>query len=54
MLNQIDKIKTPFFLIDEKKLIANLEKAKLLKSLSGVKLVLALKCFSTWGVFIYY
>ena len=51
MLNQIDKIKTPFFLIDEKKLIANLEKAKLLKSLSGVKLVLALKCFSTWGVF---
>ncbi|MGR5146470.1 carboxynorspermidine decarboxylase [Photobacterium alginatilyticum] len=44
-------LKTPFFMIDEEKLIANLEKAKLLKELSGVKLVLALKCFSTWGVF---
>jgi len=38
-------------MIDESKLVANLEKAKLLKELSGVKLVLALKCFSTWGVF---
>ena len=38
-------------MINEDKLIANLEKAKLLKELSGVKLVLALKCFSTWGVF---
>jgi len=45
------ELKTPFFMIDEEKLIANLEKAKLLKELSGVKLVLALKCFSTWGVF---
>lgn len=38
-------------MIDEGKLIANLEVAKRLKDLSGVKLVLALKCFSTWGVF---
>ena len=38
-------------MIDEAKLIANLEVAKRLKDLSGVKLVLALKCFSTWGVF---
>lgn len=38
-------------MIDENKLIHNLEKAKRLKELSGVKLVLALKCFSTWGVF---
>ncbi|WP_299018116.1 carboxynorspermidine decarboxylase [uncultured Photobacterium sp.] len=44
-------LKTPFFMIDEVKLIANLEKARRLKELSGVKLVLALKCFSTWGVF---
>ncbi|MBL4829315.1 MAG: carboxynorspermidine decarboxylase [Aliivibrio sp.] len=44
-------IKTPYFLIDEQKLIANLEIAKTLKERSGVKLVLALKCFSTWGVF---
>ncbi|WP_028022699.1 carboxynorspermidine decarboxylase [Enterovibrio calviensis] len=45
------QLKTPYFLIDEDKLIRNLEIAKRLKALSGVKLVLALKCFSTWGVF---
>ncbi|GAM71701.1 carboxynorspermidine decarboxylase [Vibrio sp. JCM 19236] len=45
------ELQTPFFMIDEAKLIENLEKAKTLKELSGVKLVLALKCFSTWGVF---
>ncbi|ELR67656.1 putative carboxynorspermidine decarboxylase [Photobacterium marinum] len=48
---QKQDLKTPFFMIDEEKLIANLEKVKRLKELSGVKLVLALKCFSTWGVF---
>ncbi len=47
----MNDLKTPYFLISEDKLIANLEKAKQLKELSGVKLVLALKCFSTWGVF---
>ncbi|WP_174213432.1 carboxynorspermidine decarboxylase [Aliivibrio sp. EL58] len=46
-----NELKTPYFMIDEAKLIANLEVAKRLKDLSGVKLVLALKCFSTWGVF---
>jgi carboxynorspermidine decarboxylase len=45
------EFKTPYFMIDEAKLIANLEVAKRLKDLSGVKLVLALKCFSTWGIF---
>lgn len=45
------ELKTPYFMIDESKLIANLETAKHLKEISGVKLVLALKCFSTWGVF---
>ncbi|MDG3088262.1 carboxynorspermidine decarboxylase [Vibrio hannami] len=44
-------LKTPYFMINEEKLIQNLEKAKHLKEISGVKLVLALKCFSTWGVF---
>jgi carboxynorspermidine decarboxylase len=44
-------LKTPYFMIDELQLINNLEIAKQLKQLSGVKLVLALKCFSTWGVF---
>ncbi|WGV99205.1 carboxynorspermidine decarboxylase [Vibrio sp. YMD68] len=48
---QKNELKTPYFMINEDKLIANLEKAKQLKDRSGVKLVLALKCFSTWGVF---
>lgn len=46
-----NNLPTPYFMIDEDKLIHNLEIAKKLKELSGVKLVLALKCFSTWGVF---
>ncbi|WP_413702195.1 hypothetical protein ACLKMH_12340 [Psychromonas sp. KJ10-10] len=46
-----DNLQTPYFLIDENKLIDNLEKAKYLKDLSGAKLVLALKCFSTFGTF---
>lgn len=45
------ELKTPYFLIDENKLISNLEVARRLKVISGVKLVLALKCFSTWGAF---
>ena len=44
-------ITTPYFMIDEQKLLRNLKIAKQLKEASGVKLVLALKCFSTWGVF---
>lgn len=48
---QKNELKTPYFMIDESKLIHNLEIAKQLKDISGVKLVLALKCFSTWGVF---
>ncbi|RJX65792.1 carboxynorspermidine decarboxylase [Vibrio sinensis] len=48
---QKDQMKTPYFMINEDKLIENLEKAKQLKEMSGIKLVLALKCFSTWGVF---
>lgn len=48
---QNEQLTTPYFMIDEAKLIRNLEIAKQLKERSGVKLVLALKCFSTWGVF---
>lgn len=51
MKHQQESLNTPYFMIDENKLIDNLEKAKKLKILSGVKLVLALKCFSTWGTF---
>ena len=46
-----NNLNTPYFMIDEAKLIDNLEKAKQLKEISGAKLVLALKCFSTWGTF---
>ena len=46
-----NNLNTPYFMIDECKLIENLEKAALLKTLSGAKLVLALKCFSTFGTF---
>ena len=45
------QLPTPYFMINESKLLENLEKAKLLKQISGAKLVLALKCFSTWGTF---
>lgn len=48
---QENNLQTPYFMIDEAKLINNLEKAKLLKEISGAKLVLALKCFSTFGTF---
>ncbi len=45
-----DELRTPYFKIDEAKLIANQEIAKDLKEISGVKMVLALKCFQL-GVF---
>ncbi|MFC1235765.1 carboxynorspermidine decarboxylase [Vibrio sp. F74] len=46
-----EQLPTPYFMINEEALIENLEKARYLKEQSDVKLVLALKCFSTWGVF---
>jgi carboxynorspermidine decarboxylase len=42
---------TPYYLIDEKKLLRNLEIIRQVRELSGAKSVLALKCFSTWSVF---
>jgi carboxynorspermidine decarboxylase len=45
------KIKTPYYLIDEKKLLKNLKKIKYVRNRSGAKSLLALKCFSTWCVF---
>jgi len=44
-------MQTPYFLIDEQALLSNLNKIDQLRKLSGAKVVLALKCFSTWGVF---
>jgi len=42
---------TPYYLIDESKLLENLKKIKYVRDNSGAKSVLALKCFSTWSVF---
>ena len=44
-------IATPYYLIDEKKLLRNMEIIQQVRELSGAKSLLALKCFSTWGVF---
>lgn len=44
-------IETPYYLIDESKLLNNLKRIKYLKDNYGVKSVLALKCFSGWCVF---
>lgn len=45
------KIATPYYLIDEKKLLRNLQIIEQVRRLSGSKSLLALKCFSTWCVF---
>jgi carboxynorspermidine decarboxylase len=45
------KIETPYYQIDEKKLLKNLKKIEYVRKRSGAKSVLALKCFSTWSVF---
>ena len=45
------KLKTPYYLIDEPKLLRNLKVIESIKKDCGVKFVLALKCFSTWAVF---
>lgn len=46
-----EKIQTPYYLIDEKKLLKNMKKIEYINKHSGAKSVLALKCFSTWAVF---
>jgi carboxynorspermidine decarboxylase len=45
------KLETPYYLIDERKLLRNLKTAAAVRKSSGAKIVLALKCFSTWSVF---
>ena len=44
-------INTPYYLVDEKKLLRNLKIIRRVRAVSGAKSVLALKCFSTWCVF---
>jgi carboxynorspermidine decarboxylase len=45
------EIKTPYFLLDETRLLKNMEKIDYVRKQSGAKAVLALKCFSSWSVF---
>lgn len=44
-------LKTPYYLIDELKLLKNLKTIERVRKNSGAKVVLALKCFSAWSVF---
>src|SRR5690606_8859675 len=44
-------IETPYYLIDKRALLPNLEKIARLRERSGAKALLALKCFATWSVF---
>ncbi|MBX3597759.1 MAG: carboxynorspermidine decarboxylase [Rhizobiaceae bacterium] len=43
--------RTPFYLIDKRKLLANMAIIDRVRELSGAKALLALKCFATWSVF---
>ncbi|MCB1475721.1 MAG: carboxynorspermidine decarboxylase [Rhodobiaceae bacterium] len=44
-------IDTPYYLIDTEKLRRNLEIVDSVRSRSGARVLLALKCFATWSVF---
>ena len=44
-------MQTPYYLIDKKRLTANMEKIAWLREASGARALLALKCFATWSVF---
>ncbi len=44
-------LETPYYLIDEQRLLRNLKIIARIRNGSGAKFVLALKCFSTWSVF---
>ncbi|MBE0445762.1 carboxynorspermidine decarboxylase [Psychrobacter sp. FME5] len=42
---------TPYYLLDETAIVANMQIIARLCELSGARALLALKCFATWGVF---
>ncbi len=44
-------LSTPYYLLDERAIVNNLQIIKKLCDESGAKALLALKCFATWGVF---
>jgi carboxynorspermidine decarboxylase len=45
------QIKTPYYLIDKKKLLKNLKVIDTIRKNTGTKFLLATKCFATWSVF---
>ncbi|MBN3038684.1 MAG: carboxynorspermidine decarboxylase [Candidatus Omnitrophica bacterium] len=44
-------LETPYYLIDERRLLKNLKIIRRIREFSGAKSILALKCFSAWSVF---
>jgi carboxynorspermidine decarboxylase len=50
-LGGLMKLATPYYFIDEARLLKNLKRIQLVREQAGAKSVLALKCFSTWPVF---
>jgi carboxynorspermidine decarboxylase len=48
---RMKNIATPYYLIDEKKLLGNLEIVRRVREVAGARSMLALKCFAAWGVF---
>jgi carboxynorspermidine decarboxylase len=49
--SQKSTVTTPYYLIDERKLLRNMKIIRRVREASGAKSLLALKCFSTWSVF---
>lgn len=47
----VEKIATPYYLMDEKKLLRNMQIIERIQQISGAKCLLALKCFATWSTF---
>ncbi len=50
-MSAVDLPATPYYLVDEARLLDNLLVVDRVRELCGAKSVLALKCFSTWSVF---
>lgn len=50
-MTMMTPLRTPYYVIDETRLLRNLEIVRHVREHSGAKSVLALKCFSTWSVF---
>ena len=48
---KMKNLTTPYYLIDESRLLKNLQIIQQVRECSGAKSVLALKCFSTWCMF---